>query len=252
MEKENENIPMDIQNDAVKPVDRKYYTRSYYIGLNKLLGMRNRFTRVKVDRVAAMLRPQAGEMILDIGCAVGTMAIRMSGSGASIINLDFSEDSMRVAKENFGELAPGKAFRGVCTDCLQMGIKNESIDAVMAVDFTEHVYDDCVQPVFTEIHRVLKRGRRFVIYTPNVKHLFERLKKRNIILKENKSHVGLRTMDDYVHLLKKCGFQIEKSFFKPTHIPVYSWIERIFMGSPFVGDLFKRRICILAIKDKRP
>jgi|WetSurMetagenome_2_1015567.scaffolds.fasta_scaffold325890_2 SAM-dependent methyltransferase len=239
---------MENRKDETPIVDRKYYNKDYYNGLPKLLDMGNRFTRVKVNRVSSLLQPKAGEMVLDIGCGGGTMLILMSGSGALMVGLDFSEDSLRIAKGNFARLAPGKPFRGVCTDSQNLGLKNTSIDGVMAVDFTEHVYDQSIQRVLAEITRVLKPGCRLVIYTPNVGHLFERLKKRNIILKENKSHVGLRTMEEYVILLRNCGLEIEKSFFEPTHIPVFSLIERVLMNLPVAGGLFKRRICILAAK----
>jgi ubiquinone/menaquinone biosynthesis C-methylase UbiE len=241
-------MTMENRNNKRPAVDRKYYNRTYYNGLAKLIDMRNRFTRVKVNRVSSLLKPQAGEMILDIGCGGGTMVILLSGSGASMVGLDFSEDSLRIAKENFTKMVPQKTFRAVCTDSRNIGLKDESIDGITAVDFTEHVYDAGIQPVVLEMYRILKSGGRLVIYTPNVTHLFEQLKKRNIILKENKSHVGLRTMDDYISLCKKCGFTIRKSFFEPTHLPVYSLIERLLMNLPAVGGLFKRRICILAVK----
>ncbi len=239
---------MENRTNEKQTVDRKYYNKAYYDGLSKLLDMRNRFTRVKVNRVASLLRPGTGEIILDIGCGGGTMIILLSGSGASMVGLDFSEDSLKLARGNFSKLAPDKTFRGICTDSLHIGLKNESVHGIMAVDFTEHVYDDSIQPVLAEMFRVLKKGGRLVIYTPNVNHLFERLKKRNIILKENKSHVGLRTMKAYNSLLTACGFTLEKFFFEPTHLPVYSLVERALMNVPLVGEFFRRRICIAAVK----
>jgi hypothetical protein len=94
----------------------------------------------------------------------------------------------------------------------------------------------------------LKPGGRFIVYTPSKTHFFELLKKRNIILKEDKSHVGLRTMKEYVNILSRAGFVVKESYFEPTHIPVFNFLERTLMPIPGIGDLFKRRICICAVK----
>jgi SAM-dependent methyltransferase len=229
-------------------IDRNYYDRKYYEGHLKRLSGKDHFTKVKVDRVRSLLSPLPGELIMDLGCGVGTMMALLASSGAKMIGVDYSTASLSLAKQSYHQKVESSIFRGICSDGRAIGIQNDSIDGIMAVDFTEHLDDDFLNPMIADVYRVLKPNGRFVIYTPSVTHIFEQLKKRNIILKEDKSHIGLRTMKHYCDILIKSGFKIEKKYFKPTDIPVFNVFETLCMWIPGIGNLFKRRICVLAVK----
>ncbi len=226
-------------------IDRNYYGPGYYAGHLQRLAKNDRFTRVKASRVEALLRPRSGEAIVDLGCGVGTMMLMLSGSGVRMFGIDYSRESLRFAKERIAARKdPNLLFRCVCCEGRALAVRDESIDGIMAVDFTEHLDDTMLVPTFAEVHRILKPGGRLVVYTPNRTHLFELLKKRNIILKEDKSHIGLRTMKEYCVLLTAAGFVIKESYFRPTDIPLFSMLETIIMRIPLIGCLAKRRICI--------
>jgi SAM-dependent methyltransferase len=229
-------------------IDRAYYNREYYLKHVDRFDKKDHFTMVKVARVRSLLEPDRGELIVDLGSGVGTMAAMLASSGAVTICMDYSPDSLRLARASFSKESPDCVFRGVCCDGRAMAVVDDSIDGIMAVDFTEHLDDTMLMPTIREAFRILKRGGRFVIYTPSRTHFFERLKKHNIVLKEDKSHIGLRTMKEYVDILGQSGFSVAKSFFEPTHIPVLNWVERAVIHMPFVGSLARRRICICAVK----
>jgi len=229
-------------------IDRKYYNNSYYEGHLKRLSGKDHFTKVKVSRVKVLLDPQKGDRIIDLGCGVGTMMTLLSDCGATMIGIDYSTDSLSIAKECFQQEVHEGIFRGICSDGRAIGIQNDSIDGIMAVDFTEHLDDGFLIPTIAEVYRILKPNGRFVIYTPSITHIFEQLKKRNIILKEDKSHIGLRTMKQYCDILEQTGFKIEKQYFRPTDIPIFNFFEKICMYIPYFGNLTKRRICIKAVK----
>jgi SAM-dependent methyltransferase len=232
-----------------KPViDRNYYNRDYYLKHLDRLSKRDRFTRVKVSRVLALLSPRAGERIIDLGSGVGTMMALLASSGASMIGVDYSPDSLQLAKAGFLREVPERVFRGICCDGRAIAVRDDSIDGIMAVDFTEHLDDDMLVPTVREVFRVLKKGGRFVVYTPSKTHLFEHLKKRNIILKRDKSHIGMRTMQAYKAMLTQTGFTIQKAYFAPTDIPVFNTVEYCAMQIPVIGGLARRRICICAVK----
>lgn len=237
--------------DGKKPsgaIDRAYYNQDYYRKHIDRFDRKDRFTKVKVERVRSLLVPRQGELIVDLGSGVGTMAALLASSGSVMIGMDYSPYSLHCAQASFSKEAPDRVFRGICCDGRDIAVRDETIDGVMAVDFTEHLDDAMLLPTVREVFRVLKKGGRFVVYTPCKTHLFEQLKKRNIVLKEDKSHIGLRTMEEYTRILSRTGFTIKESYFEPTHIPVFNILERAMMPIPGIGTLFKRRICICAVK----
>jgi cyclopropane fatty-acyl-phospholipid synthase-like methyltransferase len=238
---------MENQNDGLV-ITKEYYDETYYRLHAIRLSENDRFTRVKIKRLVSLLRPLKNEMILDLGSGVGTIMIALARSGVKTVGMDYSKQSLGLAASYFALANAKEQFNGVCSDGKNMGIKNESFQGVAAFDFTEHLDDSFLLPVFAEVYRILKRGGRFAIYTPNKSHLFEILKKRNIILKEDKSHIGLRTMKEYTDILSQTGFTVKESYFEPTHIPVFNILEQAMMPIPGIGNLFKRRICICAVK----
>jgi SAM-dependent methyltransferase len=229
-------------------IDRTYYNREYYVKHVDRFDRKDRFTMVKVSRVRSLLLPRKNELIMDLGSGVGTMMSLLAPSGAHMIGMDYSSDSLMLARVCFEKEAPGLVFRGICCDGRDIAVRDGSIDGIMAVDFTEHLNDAMLRPTVHEVFRILKKGGRFVIYTPCKTHLFERLKRHNIVLKEDKSHIGLRTMKEYIDIMENVGFNVTKSFFEATHIPVFNMAERIVMNLPLIGSLARRRICICAIK----
>jgi SAM-dependent methyltransferase len=231
-----------------KEITSAYYNRAYYAKHLERLNKKDRFTRVKINRVASLLRPKTGERIIDLGCGVGTMTILLTPLGATMIGMDYSPDSLAIARECFRKEEPTRAFRGFCCDGRAIAMGNDTVEGVIAVDFTEHLDDALLVPTVQEVYRVLKKGGKFVVYTPCKTHLFERLKKHNIILKEDVSHIGLRTMKEYLIILKAARFSICESYFEPTHIPLFNILEKAIMPFPALGDFAKRRICIRAEK----
>jgi cyclopropane fatty-acyl-phospholipid synthase-like methyltransferase len=238
-----------MKKDAgTSQITRAYYDTSYYVRHADRLYKNDRFTRVKIKRVFDLLRPRPHEVILDLGSGVGTIMIALAKLQVRPVGLDYSKQSLNLAKEYFKNSTAGSGFRGVCCDSRDMGLKNESLDGIAAVDFTEHLDDAFLARTLKEAYRTLKKGGRFIIYTPCRTHLFEILKRHNIILKEDKSHIGLRTMREYQTILKRCGFEILNSCFAPTHIPVINNLEILLMALPLIGNLARRRICICSVK----
>jgi cyclopropane fatty-acyl-phospholipid synthase-like methyltransferase len=237
-----------MANSTSANIGRTYYDRSYYAGHNKRLSDNDKFTAVKIQRMLSLLRPKTGEIVLDLGSGVGTIMIALAKRGIKTVGLDYSWKSLMYAHENFGKAIGHDVFRGLCCDGRSMALAFESLDAIVAIDFTEHLDDAFLTLTLSEAHRILKKGGRLAIYTPNVTHLFERLKKDNIILKKDVSHIGLRTMPRYVEMLEHAGFSVSESYYEPTHIPVFGMVEKFLMHVPGIGPLFRRRICISAVK----
>lgn len=236
------------RNNSSGAITKEYYDDVYYKKHSARLHRNDRFTKVKVLRMLTLLRPQSGELILDLGSGVGTIMTALSRTGVKAVGLDYSWRSLVLAKQYFSEKVQDRIFRGVCCDGKNIAIKDGSLDGIAAVDFTEHLDDAVLLSTLLEAYRILKKGGRLVIHTPSRTHLFEALKRHNIILKEDKSHVGLRAMKEYRDMLAQTGFLVKEAYFKPTHIPLLDIMEAAVMNIPVMGDLAKRRICICAEK----
>ncbi len=228
--------------------DKKFYDQAYYSKHLERLDRKDRFTRVKTARVLSLLSPGKGERIVDLGCGIGTMMILLASSEATMFGADYSPKSLALAKKCFKREEPSRIFRGICCDGRMLAMQSGSVDGVMAVDFTEHLDNSLLLPTIKEVYRILKDDGRFVIYTPNNGHFFELLKAHNFILKKDVSHVGLRTMKEYLDILTQAGFSISNHYFEPTHIPVFNQVEKLLMHVPWLRNLARRRICIRAVK----
>ena len=95
------------------------------------------------------------------------------------------------------------------------------------------------------MHRLLKPGGHFSIWTPHRGHVLEVMKNRNILLKRDPSHVDYKSMASLKRLLIDAGFQIERAYFAESHIPGLRSAERLLQG---IIPFLRRRIAILARK----
>jgi 2-polyprenyl-6-hydroxyphenyl methylase/3-demethylubiquinone-9 3-methyltransferase len=104
----------------------------------------------------------AGLRVLDLGCGGGLTAEVLAGRGASVIGVDRSLPSLRIARGHAAsELAIGYAGGDACA----LALANGSVDVVVCVDVLEHV--PSVSQVLAECARVLKPGGWLLFDTIN-------------------------------------------------------------------------------------
>lgn len=103
--------------------------------------------------VIEMLRPSAGERILDLGCGTGHLTAQIAAVGASVVGVDGSPAMIDEARKNY----PGLEFQLMNADRLRF---DEPFDAV----FSNAVLHWIQQPASTlaSVAAVLKLGGRFV------------------------------------------------------------------------------------------
>src|ERR1051325_4868475 len=101
----------------------------------------------------ALLAPQPGERILDLGCGTGHLTAKIAESGAEVVGLDHSTAMIEQARQNH----PGLRFEWA--DAAEFGVP-EPFDAV----FSNGVLHWVQRPADAAacVWRALKRGGRFV------------------------------------------------------------------------------------------
>lgn len=194
--------------------------------------------------ISGIYTPKKGEKVLDVGCGWGTVSLWLQKRDFKVVSIDSSPESIKYCRKMAArEGINPKSF--VLKDGKDTGFEAESFDAVYLPDVLEHVYrDDCLK-IIEEAYRVLKPDGKLVIYTPNKQHFLEFMKKRNIILKNDPSHIDFKDMAFLKNSLKQKGFSINKAYYIESHIPALSKIEHLLI--PLIPP-FRRRIAILATK----
>lgn len=107
--------------------------------------------------------PGAGETLLDLGSGRGGEALRaarLTGAGGRVYGVDFSDEMLAAAEKNRRRegVENVEFVRG---DIAAIPLPDELVDVVVSNCVINHAPDK--EAVFREIHRLLKKGGRFVV-----------------------------------------------------------------------------------------
>ena len=134
--------------------------------------------------------------VLDVGCAFGYFLKLCADYRLETYGLDISEYAIEKAKLYLHDVNEG----------LQI-FQDEFFDFVTMFDIIEHVKSPC--DLLMEVHRVLKRGAKIVITTPNVNAIAKLLKGKQWVGFSDPTHLYLFTSDSLKFLVEKNGFIVK-------------------------------------------
>ncbi|AJF61702.1 TPA: class I SAM-dependent methyltransferase [Candidatus Woesearchaeota archaeon] len=124
-----------------------------------------------LDTAAGDIEPSGETVVLDAGSA-GGFRTRRYFSGFNLILLDYDHHVLNHSRKRFG----GDAEAGsVSADYFSIPVPAESIDLLVANGVNEHYLDPERQTLFEEMYRVVKKGGRMIVMTPNKLNLFHTL-----------------------------------------------------------------------------
>ncbi len=112
-------------------------------------------TRIWRRAVVAAVKPQAGELILDLAAGTGTSSVPFAEAGAHVIPTDFSLGMLRVGRQR----QPRLPF--VAGDGLHLPYRDSSFDAATISFGLRNLSDRAAG--LAEFRRVLKPGGRLVV-----------------------------------------------------------------------------------------
>jgi SAM-dependent methyltransferase len=234
----------------VPPTDPRFYGEAYYArDLHARHWFRNNAAKFQArwDNVLRLLEPQAGDVVLELGCAAGEHTLQLAPHVQRAIGLDFSPAAIRLARD--AALRAGSAAEFVEGDVRALtAFADGSVDKVLAMDLVEHIEDDTLQAMLAECARVLRPGGRLVLYTPSATHYVERLKARNLLLRQLPGHIAVRGSAAYGALLSGPGWARVEISHLPSTYPLFGRADRLLMGLPAIGPLFRHRILVRAFK----
>ncbi|MGH7551627.1 MAG: class I SAM-dependent methyltransferase [Longimicrobiales bacterium] len=219
-----------------------HYDAAYFDDLAARYRERNRFARRRIENVFSLLPPVHGKSVIDLGCGMGTFTIECARRGAVAIGIDPAPAAVAAARRVADAEHARSAFF-IQADAVRLPLGDESADVVLAADVTEHLDDETLGRVLREATRVLRPGGQLVLYTPEQRHLFERLRDHNVLLSPDPSHIAVRSADELAAAVAKAGLRVELVSYLPSHLPVWNLLER---GFQRWVPLLRRRIGVRA------
>jgi SAM-dependent methyltransferase len=198
---------------------------------------RTPWTELRLAAVEDLVEPRAGDRIVDLGCAAGAVTHFLSEFGCDVVGVDAEPRAIEKARALFPQLD------FVLADVRVLPFDDASYDKAVAADLVEHLDDETFRALLRELRRVLVPGGTFTLYTPNPRHLIERLKARDLILAQNPTHIGLRDAPTLERLLREEGFGVERREWRPSFFRGLRAVERV-AGRRL--DLFRYRLCLRA------
>ncbi len=226
---------------------RDEYDEAYYRRLSESYESENRFSRQRIRNVLSLLPELRDRRLLDMGCGMGTFTLEAAERGAWTLGLDFTAAAVREGKR-IGESHGVAGARFVQGDAAALPLRDGSLDAVVAADFTEHLDDESLRRILAETARVLAPGGTLVLYTPSPSHLLERLREHRLLLQPYGSHIGMRSAAVLAREVERAGFSVRRVAFLPSHLPGLNQVERLL--ARWV-PLLRRRIGLVASKPGR-
>jgi SAM-dependent methyltransferase len=195
------------------------------------------WTQLRLAAVRDLVDPKPGDRVLDLGCAAGAVTHFLAGYGCRTVGIDSEPRAIAKARELFPDL------EFVLGDVAELPFEDGSFDKAVAADLVEHLDDATFARMLSELRRVLVAGGTFSLYTPNPRHLIERLKARNLILAQNPTHIALRAAATLEAGLTSQGFVVERSEWRPSFFAGLRTLERLL--GPRTSFL-RYRLCIRA------
>jgi SAM-dependent methyltransferase len=201
---------------------------------------RTPWTELRLAAVKDLLEPHAGDRIVDLGCAAGAVTHFLSEFGCDVLGVDAEPRAIEKARSLFPQL------EFVLADVRTLPVNDASFDKAVAADLAEHLDDETFLSMLRELRRVLVPGGTLTLYTPNPRHVIERLKARDLILAQNPTHIALRDAPTLKRVMREEGFAVERLEWRPSFFPGLRAIERI-AGRRL--ELLRYRLCLRARTD---
>jgi ubiquinone/menaquinone biosynthesis C-methylase UbiE len=154
------------------------------------------------DTLLDLAAPQAGEVVLDVGCGTGTLALAAAGRvpSADVTGIDASPEMIDRAGRKAAKQGSGVEFRVDVIESLPFA--DATFDLVTSSLMLHHLPTDLKRRGLAEVRRVLKPGGRFVVMDfareshSRMGHLLSVLGRRR----------GPATTDGLIDMLTAAGF----------------------------------------------
>ena len=113
-------------------------------------------------RLAESADLQSGLTVLDVGCGVGTAALRLAEEhGCLVTGISTSAEGLRIARAAAARRGLEDRVRFLLADAMDNRLPDGAFDRVFSLESTHLMHDK--QALFDECHRVLEPGGRLAL-----------------------------------------------------------------------------------------
>lgn len=135
---------------------RMVYSCAYYPGNAESLAEAQ---LAKLDHVLTKLMVKKDELLLDIGCGWGALAIRAAQHyGAQVVGVTLSENQYQLARERVAQAGLNSRVDIRLLDYRDLKTSDGPFDKITSIGMFEHVGLKHLGGYFTKIHSLLKDG----------------------------------------------------------------------------------------------
>lgn len=110
--------------------------------------------KIKGRKVLEMLKPEANDRILEIGCDTGWLARKLMDYSKNVVGIDVNDAGLKIADMR----------NLLCMDAANMGFADNSFDKIVCLHTIEHVQE--INRAFEEMSRVLKPSGSILLIYP--------------------------------------------------------------------------------------
>ncbi|MBU2639868.1 MAG: methyltransferase domain-containing protein [Nanoarchaeota archaeon] len=220
---------------TAKTYDTILKTQDMRFQIDHYFEPKDKFWKDRIKRVLFYVNPQRGEKILDVGCGVGTFAFHVAKRGAHAIGIDYSRESINIAKKIVAKYKLSGKANYIVTNAIKMPFRRNSFNKIVCADFIEHIDIKETKKVVKEMVRVLKKGGLLVLYTPNrnpqlLNVVYQKIKRVLMfkdpraynLLTPSPTHIGLKTPAELKQILKDSGLDFTLVLFaRDLCLPFY-------------------------------
>jgi 2-polyprenyl-3-methyl-5-hydroxy-6-metoxy-1,4-benzoquinol methylase len=144
-----------------------------------------------------MFLPETNGNLLDIGCGSGEFILFMQSKGWNVTGIDSDLKAVQRAQ--------GKGLNVIKGNILDHNFLQESFDAIVLSHLIEHLHNP--DKVLSMCKRLLKKGGKLVIATPNIESFGHLVFRQNWRGLEPPRHINLFSIRSLNNLISKLGFE---------------------------------------------
>jgi ubiquinone/menaquinone biosynthesis C-methylase UbiE len=178
---------------------------------------------VRLAEVVELVQPRPEDEVLDVATGTGHAALALAPHVASVVGLDLTPAMLERAAAA-AEAAGAKNVTWVQGDAQQLPFGDASFDVYVARAAPHHFPD--LERALSEAFRVLRPGGRAALIDcsppPAARDVLHRIE-----LARDPTHVLSRTVGEWVALLERAGFAVERADRRELPWDYADWMGRM-------------------------